>query len=596
MRARRRQGWWVCAFGVGATAPIAQALIDPAVTRQESALALGYALVVGLVLGVLADPARPRCSPASAAGAAAGPRRPRRSAPSRPASTRCCDHGRREPAVPPRGYAPVTASVGAMARAAGDRDRRRDGRQRVERRRRHRRRRRGRRHGRAAGVDEDGDPGHRRARRHGRRRLGHPRATWSRRATCCSPSPPDAASSSGGGIRTRALTSLPATAFKAVPIGHSGTAFKAVARQDGSRGGVSKSTAGRLGGYSEPPSSSSTSSQRQVTAALQVVLDVDEQPAQPAAERRRAQVSCEQLRAEGGHAAQQRVALPDHAGAAGGQPAVGSARATRRRAGRGDRPAAARAPAPATGLAGRGHGGMDVRALVERRRGHGAPGRVRRIGLEHRVSTPPYGVPQAPGAQSECRNAGESLPCRPDIGSRRPWPPGWWACCWSPSAGAGRAADDRRRGAARLVAVGDRGRGAALVAAWRVVVARDPAPGRGGRASMRTATGCGWSGAPVPSPPGGATSRTPWPPARAASTAWCSGCATAVRRAIPVDGVAADRAAFVAELRGHLRRGRGARRSLVTAMSRFGPPRRACSLSPPSAPGDRCRGCGGGVA
>ena len=31
MRARRRQGWWVCAFGVGATAPIAQLLVDPQV-------------------------------------------------------------------------------------------------------------------------------------------------------------------------------------------------------------------------------------------------------------------------------------------------------------------------------------------------------------------------------------------------------------------------------------------------------------------------------------------------------------------------------------------------------------------------------------
>ena len=51
MRARRRQGWWVCAFGVGATAPIAQALIDPTVTRQESGLAIAYALAVGLVVG-----------------------------------------------------------------------------------------------------------------------------------------------------------------------------------------------------------------------------------------------------------------------------------------------------------------------------------------------------------------------------------------------------------------------------------------------------------------------------------------------------------------------------------------------------------------
>ena len=29
MRARRRQGWWVCAFGVALTAPVAYALVDP---------------------------------------------------------------------------------------------------------------------------------------------------------------------------------------------------------------------------------------------------------------------------------------------------------------------------------------------------------------------------------------------------------------------------------------------------------------------------------------------------------------------------------------------------------------------------------------
>ena len=53
MRARRRQGWWVCAFGVGATVPIAQLLIDPAVAWTEAGLAAGYGVVVGLVLGAL---------------------------------------------------------------------------------------------------------------------------------------------------------------------------------------------------------------------------------------------------------------------------------------------------------------------------------------------------------------------------------------------------------------------------------------------------------------------------------------------------------------------------------------------------------------
>lgn len=53
MRARRRQGWWVCAFGVVATAPVAQALLQPAVPLEEKALALGYGVLVGLVLGYL---------------------------------------------------------------------------------------------------------------------------------------------------------------------------------------------------------------------------------------------------------------------------------------------------------------------------------------------------------------------------------------------------------------------------------------------------------------------------------------------------------------------------------------------------------------
>ena len=53
MRARRRQGWWVCAFGVAATAPIAHALLNTSVTRTESSLAVLYAVVVGLAVGFL---------------------------------------------------------------------------------------------------------------------------------------------------------------------------------------------------------------------------------------------------------------------------------------------------------------------------------------------------------------------------------------------------------------------------------------------------------------------------------------------------------------------------------------------------------------
>ena len=51
MRARRRQGWWVCAFGVAATAPAATALANPAITMTESGLSVLYGMVLGLVIG-----------------------------------------------------------------------------------------------------------------------------------------------------------------------------------------------------------------------------------------------------------------------------------------------------------------------------------------------------------------------------------------------------------------------------------------------------------------------------------------------------------------------------------------------------------------
>lgn len=53
MRARRRQGWWVCMFGVAATTRAATALIDPTVELREIGLSILYALVVGLVIGWL---------------------------------------------------------------------------------------------------------------------------------------------------------------------------------------------------------------------------------------------------------------------------------------------------------------------------------------------------------------------------------------------------------------------------------------------------------------------------------------------------------------------------------------------------------------
>lgn len=51
IRARRRQGWWVCAFGVAATAPTATALANPAVTFTEAFLSVLYGLVIGLAIG-----------------------------------------------------------------------------------------------------------------------------------------------------------------------------------------------------------------------------------------------------------------------------------------------------------------------------------------------------------------------------------------------------------------------------------------------------------------------------------------------------------------------------------------------------------------
>jgi hypothetical protein len=51
MRARRRQGWWVCAFGVAATAPMASTYINPEVSVIEGVLSICYSLVVGVAVG-----------------------------------------------------------------------------------------------------------------------------------------------------------------------------------------------------------------------------------------------------------------------------------------------------------------------------------------------------------------------------------------------------------------------------------------------------------------------------------------------------------------------------------------------------------------
>ena len=51
--ARRRQGWWVCAFGTAATAPATSRFIDAGTTTLNTALAAAYSLVLGLILGYL---------------------------------------------------------------------------------------------------------------------------------------------------------------------------------------------------------------------------------------------------------------------------------------------------------------------------------------------------------------------------------------------------------------------------------------------------------------------------------------------------------------------------------------------------------------
>jgi hypothetical protein len=53
LRARRRQGWWVCAFGVAATVPLATGLVAPDSSYAEAGLRAAYSLVLGLLLGYL---------------------------------------------------------------------------------------------------------------------------------------------------------------------------------------------------------------------------------------------------------------------------------------------------------------------------------------------------------------------------------------------------------------------------------------------------------------------------------------------------------------------------------------------------------------
>lgn len=51
MRARRRQGWWVCAFGVAVTSPSATRLVAQEVEAGTVLLGAGYSLALGVLLG-----------------------------------------------------------------------------------------------------------------------------------------------------------------------------------------------------------------------------------------------------------------------------------------------------------------------------------------------------------------------------------------------------------------------------------------------------------------------------------------------------------------------------------------------------------------
>jgi len=53
LRARRRQGWWACAFGVAGLVPITHVLADPSLSPAAAALTEAYSLVFGLMVGVL---------------------------------------------------------------------------------------------------------------------------------------------------------------------------------------------------------------------------------------------------------------------------------------------------------------------------------------------------------------------------------------------------------------------------------------------------------------------------------------------------------------------------------------------------------------
>lgn len=52
-RARRRQGWWACAYGVVGTATVAPLMAEEGMTWRELAITEGLALVVGALIGLV---------------------------------------------------------------------------------------------------------------------------------------------------------------------------------------------------------------------------------------------------------------------------------------------------------------------------------------------------------------------------------------------------------------------------------------------------------------------------------------------------------------------------------------------------------------
>lgn len=51
MRARRRQGWWVCTFGAAATLPVAQRLVNLDTSYVEAGLQTAYSVALGILVG-----------------------------------------------------------------------------------------------------------------------------------------------------------------------------------------------------------------------------------------------------------------------------------------------------------------------------------------------------------------------------------------------------------------------------------------------------------------------------------------------------------------------------------------------------------------